>query len=77
MTLADMLHATGRALKKNDYEFLMGDDGLAHLVIVVDVSGTPDKPAFSLFCPCGAIQGPHVEKREIATGITCIACNTR
>lgn len=77
MTLAEMLHATGRALKKHDYEFLVGDDGLAHLVIVMDVMGPPDNPTFSLFCPCGAIKGPGVEHREIATGITCITCNTR
>lgn len=81
MTLAEMLHATGRALNKHDYEFLVGDDGLAHLVIVADVMWPrgADQPTFSFFCPCGAFNGKEVtiERREIATGITCIACNTR
>lgn len=77
MTLADLLHTTGRALQKNDYEFLVGDDGLAHLVIFIEVTGSRDSPVFTLFCPCGAIKGPRVESREIATGVTCMACNTR
>lgn len=80
MTLGEMLHATGRALKKHDYEFLVGDDGLAHLVIVMDiVVGGDAKPVFSFFCPCGAFNGKEhtIRRREIATNITCMTCNTR
>lgn len=79
MTLSQMLYSQGRALKRHDYEFLVGDDGLAHLVVVADITWPRGSatPTFHFFCPCGAIEGPSIEQREIATSITCMLCNTR
>lgn len=75
MTLNELIINRGKPLEKNDYEFLLGGDGLAHLVIVVTVTrGNGGNLTYTFFNPCGALEG-HVGDREVATSITCIACN--
>jgi hypothetical protein len=81
VTLNDVLTIRGRALEKHDYEFLVGDDGLSHLVVVTNITFTPRgaDPVFHYFCPCGHFNDKVLTlgQREIATNITCIACNVR
>lgn len=84
MTLDQLIERRGKPLEKNDYEFIMGDDGLGHIVFCMGSSHTTDRKrvrtyVFDFFCPCGHFLGKEktIGGREISPNLTCLACSSR
>lgn len=74
MTLNETIARMKSPLKVGDHEVVLGDDGLGHLIVVIEVLPRTENLQYLFMSKCNNVDGPSLGLREVAPSITCVKC---